>query len=404
VPDSPVAFHRLKLMTDGADVLVARSGTDDYVVLPSDGGALLERLTAGMTPSEATGWYRETYRESVDIDDFLSSMNNLGFIRSPGDATAEPLRTPVRLQRLGGLVFGRMAITGYLAIACGWLVLMAAEVIPPPHTRDVFFTSSLTLVQLFLVFGQTPWIFLHEGAHMLAGRRLGLRSTLAVSNRLHVIAFETRMDGLVGVPRSKRYLPFLAGMIVDVVVVAILSMIGQLARNSPGAWGLAGRLMVASVVPLLVRLSYQFLLYLRTDIYFVISTALGCNDLHGATQAIVRDLLRRATRRNGQVIDLNQWTARDRAVARWYSPFFVLGVSILLAIWILVFGPILVNFITLAIEGMASGSVNSGFVDSAIFVLLVVAQFTLAGVLAWRSRRASRHPKNPTPHHDLEGV
>src|SRR5215813_14706271 len=62
----------------------------------------------------------------------------------------------------------------------------------------------------------------HEGYHALAGRRLGLNSTLRIGHRFIYVVFETSLDGLVAVPRRQRYLPMLAGMLTDVVALAAL--------------------------------------------------------------------------------------------------------------------------------------------------------------------------------------
>ena len=89
-----------------------------------------------------------------------------------------------------------------------------------PRPRNVFFTTSFVVVELTIVFGQLPLSAIHELAHLLAGRRLGLASRIRLSNRFYFVVFETTLDGLVGVPRRQRYLPMLAGMGADVVAMA----------------------------------------------------------------------------------------------------------------------------------------------------------------------------------------
>ncbi len=393
--DSPVDFHELKIVEDGADILVARADLADFVVLPADGGALLTQLVGGMPPKVAASWYRETYLETVDIVDFLESMGELGFLRSDHLAPAVPVASAVRYQALARALFSWVAASIYAGVIVVWLGLILADKIPPPHSQDVFFSSSITAVQLFLVFGQTPWIFLHEGAHMLAGRRLGLPSKLYVSNRLYVIAFETRMDALIGVPRRQRYLPFLAGMIIDVVAISVLSIFGQTLRRSDGLVGNIGELMVASVIPIIVRLAYQFLLYLRTDIYYVLVTAWGCHDLHGATSAMLRNSLWRVLRRPEQKIDLNQWTDRDRQVARWYQPMFAVGAGVLILVALLIYLPIISNFASVAWESLGARELTPGFWDSLIFLALLLGQFALAGFVAWRERRGVAKAHGP---------
>ena len=54
-----------------------------------------------------------------------------------------------------------------------------------------------------------------------------------MSHRLYFVVFETVMDGLVIVPRSKRYLPMLSGMLADLLIVCALTLIAGLA-STPG--------------------------------------------------------------------------------------------------------------------------------------------------------------------------
>ena len=68
--------------------------------------------------------------------------------------------------------------------------------------------------------GQALLALVHESFHVLAGRRLGLRTSVRISRRFYYAVYETRLDGLVSVPRRQRYLVILAGLLADVLVVA----------------------------------------------------------------------------------------------------------------------------------------------------------------------------------------
>src|SRR5262249_9785888 len=237
---------------------------------------------------------------------------------------------------------------------CCWLVLVSRhpELAPRPH--QIFFTDSLLAVQLLIMFGQIPWLFLHEGCHVLAGRRLGLPTELGIGTRLYVIVvFETRMNGLLTVARRKRYLPFLAGMLLDVVGICALGIIGYLCRDGSGQETLAGRVALAMAFPILTRFAYQFILFLQTDVYFVVASALGCHDLHAATRAVVRNRLWRAIGRPDRVIDESVWSDRDRRLARWYAPLFAVGVVVLIGMWLPGLRPGLVGGGRLTRQGVA---------------------------------------------------
>src|ERR1700742_3216378 len=92
-------FHPLSFVPDGEDVVVGRVDTGSYAVLPVDGAELLRKLSAGMKPEAAAEWYRSEFDEEVDIDDFLTEIAELGFVRTAGEAATT--ESPPRFQWLG---------------------------------------------------------------------------------------------------------------------------------------------------------------------------------------------------------------------------------------------------------------------------------------------------------------
>ncbi len=377
---APLPLHPLTRLREGDGVLVGRSDTETYALFPLDGAALLERMIDGMAPAEAGAWYRRTYREPIDIDDFVATLAALDFVRGSAEEAATG-DEPVRLQWLGRALFSPAAFLAYAVLlgAWGWTLVRRPELAPSP--RHVFFTHSALAVELMIVFGQLPWLCAHEGFHVLAGRRLGLPSRLGLGTRLYFVVFETRMPSLLSVERRRRYLPFLAGMLADVLIVASL---GLLAYGCGGAIGLVA---LAMAFPVCTRFAYQFLLFLQTDVYYTVSTALGCYDLHAVTRTLVVNRLWRLLRRPDRVRPEDRWTARDRQVARWYAPFFVGGIGVLLAVWLLALLPVAEGLCRLVWDALSGGTGDPRFWDAALFVTLNVAQLGFLFFLSRRDRR-----------------
>jgi hypothetical protein len=393
--DPPLEFHPLSFVPErGEDeVLVGRPDSESFAVFATEDAALLQRMSEGIPPAEAAAWYEETYGQAVDIADFLMTLAELGFLREEG---AESVSAgPVRFQRLGRIVFSPATLGALVVVVTCWIFVIARHPDLAPNPRQVFFTGSVVLVQLLVVFGQLPWIGLHEGSHVLAGRRLGLPSTLGIGTRLYFVVFETRMNGLLTVPRRQRYLPILAGMLVDLFVISTLSLIAFALRGPAGSEPLAGRLALAIAFPILVRLFYQLLLFLRTDVYFVVANALGCHDLHAAAQALIQNWAWRLLRRSDRLIDQEQWTERDRRAARWYAPFFVLGGAVMIAIGVLVVVPILDHLAHLVWQGLTSSPSGGHFWDSLLFSILNLAQFAAFAFIATRDRLRRRRAARP---------
>jgi hypothetical protein len=391
--DVSIEFHPLTFVAEGADVVVGRAETGSYAVLPKDGAELLQCLRSGMTAAEAAEWYEQSFGEPVDIDDFLESMKELGFIQPPGTAQALPALAPPRFQWLGKALFSVPAWFVYAALVTGAVIGLIAHTNLRPTSSQVYFTGSLVTVQVLLMAGQIPLAFLHESYHVLAGQRLGLRSRLGISNRYTYVVFETISNGLFSVPRRKRYLPILAGILVDIAVVCALDLTAAALRHGDGAIPFAGRLCLALSYSVLARLCWQFLLHLRTDLYYVLSTALNCYDLHEASRSIFFNRLRRLTGRTARMVDETQWTDRDRKIGAWYGWVIVFGFLATVVMTAFVTGPVGFIYVKRLAHGLAAGVGTWRFSDSLFSLALIALQFVLPIYLARRKRRRATRRK-----------
>jgi hypothetical protein len=252
----------------------------------------------------------------------------------------------------------------------------------------------MTVLEVAMLVGQLPLVLLHETAHMLAGRRLGLRTRLSVARRLDYIVFVTTMDGLVTVPRRQRYVPMLAGMLADLLVFAALIGVADVSRRTDGTLSLASEVALGFAYLTLLRLAWQFFFYLQTDLYYVLVTALGCVDLQGTARAVLRDRVDRALRRPVSTDHRASPHPRDLAAARWYSWLLPVGWAASIAILIAGVIPTTVH-ILLTVGGRLVGSgphSAAGLADTVLFVLLNLAQLVILAVLIRRERR----PRSPS--------
>jgi hypothetical protein len=392
--DRPVLLHPLVFLDEGTEVTVGRADVDGYAVLPAEGADLLRRLDEGLTPGEAADWYQQTHGERVDIDGFLDDLDELGFLRDPGEAPHSTL--PVRWERLGRMVFSP-AGAGCLAaalLASAIAMLRSPELVPGYH--DLFFTHYMTVLELVTFLGQFPLILLHETAHALAGRRLGLRTRLSIDRRLYYVVFVTAMDGLVTVPRRKRFVPMLAGMLADLTVFAVLILVADIARRTDGALSLASNVALAFAYMTLLRLAWQFFFYLQTDLYYVTVTVLGCVDLQSTARKVLRDHLGRALRRPVPPDDRAGAHPRDLAVARWYSWLLLVGWTASIAILIAAVIPAATHVLATVSDRFADSGPHSAadLADSIVFVLLNLAQLVILAAFMLRDRNRRLGPRS----------
>ena len=386
MPDQYLAIAPLTFVVEHDGVLVGRPDRDSYAVLPADGAALLRRLQAGDSIEQAEEWYRVTYGDDIDMDGFVESLEDFDFL-SDGAATSARHSTVLQ-QRLGAAMFSRLSlIVGGLLVLL-WLVVIVNQPDLAPHPSQVFFIDSILAAQLLMVFGQIPLLGLHESCHVLAGWRAGLPSRLGISSRMFFIVFETQLNGLLGLPRRRRYLPFLAGIYFDLVFIALCGLTASLSRDPDGTISWFGRLALALAFPVLMRMTWQGLLFLRTDLYYLIAAALGCHDLDGAARVKGRNLLR--TLRCLPPVDESDWSDRDRAIARWYAPAAGVGAVLLTISTALVIQQLLQAAWQLCAAGLAAGHRDPHFWDVTISLAICFGQLLLLLILRIRAHRQAR--------------
>jgi hypothetical protein len=407
VSTATVRLHPLTYLPEHDDVVVGRTDTDSYAVFPQDGAELIRQLAAGRTLEDAARWYEQTYGDRVDLADFLQTLTELDFLADAGPATgAEPAAPagstpPARMpwQRLGAAVFSPVGWLVVGAVAAAAVVVCALRPELRPSRDHVFFSRYLLVVEIGVAAGQLVLVLLHEVCHVLAGRRLGLRCHIRLGRRLYFLVFETVLDGLVIVPRHRRWLPMLAGMIFDVVAMCALTLVAAAVYGPGPAPSLAAGLCLALAFTTLPRVAMEFLFFLRTDVYYLVSTLCGCVDLHTTSREMVTNALWSLLRRPDRRADPVRWHPKDVRAARWYAPLFVVGYAVAFALLAGVLVPIVWRFASTAVVAAMTLDVRSAaFWDATGLLVLNGAQPALAGVLALRERaRRATNPRSVPP-------
>lgn len=392
-PGQPAPMlHPLTFVEEGDQVIIGRPDIDSFAVFPADAAAVVRRLRGGGELAAVAAWYEATYGEAADIDDFIETLRDLGFIRADGDVPAEfPAPPAVRWSRAGAIMLSAPALTLY-ALAAGFAVYLVI-VVPAlrPGPSKVFFSKSLLLILSVATVVQFAGIAWHEGFHVLAGRRLGLASKLSIGRRLYFVVFQTTLVGLMGVPSRKRILPFCAGLIADALLVSALTGFAEVSLLSGGpAWIV--RVSVAMVYMTLLRMLWQAMIFMETDLYHVFASALRCPDLHRMTRIYLQDRLARLRGQPDAAGELG-WNARDLRIVRRYAPFVVSGSTAMIGLAAAGTLPVLAGLAVRVYHGIVTGHLASAwFWDALLTAMAVLSQFAVVAVIAIRDRKRRAKP------------
>ena len=335
--DTVVVVEPFTRQPDGEDIIIGRVETGVFLAVPPEAVQVLEELEAGKSVGEVSDAYRDRHGEELDLGPFLGVLESKGIVRQAAGAnpaeTAGKASGPVKLryhfssfpQPLARALFSRPVLAlGFAAIATA-LAAIAFDPSLAARPRDWYFPDHRTASIVILTAATYLALFLHELAHLVAARALGVNSRLGIGHRLWVLVVETDLTGLWSVPKRQRYLPLLAGVLVDAVSAAVLIL--ALLANKRGWWPVSlfyTRLLRAAVFTYAMRIVWQFLLFVRTDLYFVVASAFSCKNLLGDTEVFLRNQAARFLR---WIPAQNQSgiPPQERRVIHWFAWVWLAG-------------------------------------------------------------------------------
>jgi putative peptide zinc metalloprotease protein len=389
-PDSRVRVHPFTVQQEGEEFVLGRSG-GAYIAVPGEAIEILETLHGGKTLSETQELFFERHGERPDLDEFLAGLASRGFVEpiatdDTSPAQGPPLILPADDEAEAGAIptlarwlFGRIALTLYTLtiLTAGVAIVLHPTIVPG---RSSLFCPQHRTLNGLLLFAFTCFsISIHEIGHLLAARSVGVRSRIGIGHRLWVVVAETDLSGLWSVPRRQRYLPLLAGCIVDLVAAALLLFV-LFAESMHWLRLSAGlhQLVSAMIFVDLMRILWQCYLFVRTDVYYVIATLTGCKNLIEDTVAFLRNQLARRipTLRR---IDQSAIPPREMRVVRVYSVIWLAGRLLSLGVLVFVIFPLAAFYVRslaaacrLGIAAHPYAFLDTLFVTAAFLVPLLV--------------------------------
>lgn len=284
----------LSVQQEGEQYYVGNAQLDEFYQFPEEGLRIIRMLQEGASTGEVKARLAAASDENLDVDEFVDTLLEIGFIHPHGESDRYEAAIAARDSaekrlifkadpRLARAVFSRPMLAIYLAIVgtAAWSALV------DPRLRlnfDAFYLEhdlTLTLFVLLLLYAFTA--SLHELGHMLAAARQGVQSRLGFSNRMWDIVAEADMTGLLALPRRKRYLPLAAGMMVDVLSISTITLLLKVLIPA-GGHPFAVQLLQALALQITISIFWQFSIFLKTDVYYIVCNFFGYTDLNAQAQ------------------------------------------------------------------------------------------------------------------------
>ncbi|MEU7631626.1 site-2 protease family protein [Nocardia sp. NPDC049220] len=392
LPTSRIHLHDLAIREDGGEWIVGRFEARQFVAVPREGAVAIDLLHEGLSVQQATERLAHSEGCEFDVLSFVRELIVLGFVAEIDDhpVPCEPPRRAsfprVRPEHV------RFAQNPILPVLFGCLMLAAvvAFVVRPelrPSFRDLLWSphGSLVLALSFV----TGWslVFVHEMAHFVTARATDVHARIQLGTRLQFLVAETDISGIELAPRRYRLTAYLAGIATNLSVAAVAVLFLTVTDETT----VAHRILAAVMVLALLPLPFQLMVFMRTDVYFVLQDLTACHNLFGDGTAYARYIGNQLRDRlSGRRRTLNDPSLHlpphERRAVRIYSVVLVVGTVLCLAMLATFALPADLSLIARAIARLGPGQPPAANLDSIVVILILGGTHTLWAVTWWRKR------------------
>jgi len=385
---SRVVFHPLTMRRDGDGWVIGRTDTGDFAAMPPAAHRAIALLSAGRTIGEVAEALRRETGKDIAVADFVTQLDRMGFlsaIDSQGRGGPSPVRASLPWLRPQHVRWLLSPLASWLtaAIIASAAVLVIADPGVLPGYRDLVWSRHSGLV--LLVDTAIGWalVWLHELGHLATARAAGVPGRFSLSTRLQFLVAQTDVSGIWAAPRRVRLTVYLAGIAVDLLVASACLLAVGLAHPV----GLTRKLLLVAVLEAVLELPAEFLIFMRTDVYFLVQDLSGCANLYAAGSAQVRYLARRL--RHPEAPDPAQaLPPAERSAVRAYCWLLLCGTAGCIAAATVITVPAAIALFGHAISEL-SGSAPAARADGAA-AIAVSGAYQILWLRAWWRRHGGR--------------
>ncbi|MFC0865353.1 hypothetical protein ACFHYQ_23965 [Sphaerimonospora cavernae] len=397
-----VRLRELGFRQDGQEWIVGRVDGDEFVAVPYEGMRAIRLLLEGATVEEAERRLHAETGAEFDIHDFVRTLGELGMVDTaggrpvPGGPARAPSFSRLHARHVRWTLNPLLHMAVGLVIAAGIVAGIAVAALRPenvPGWRDLLWSERGTLVLVSQAAVGWTLIFLHELAHLTTARAVGVPGRIRLGTRLQFLAVQTEVSGVWLAERRIRLTVYLAGMATDAAACSAALILTAVVGPHPA--------LSLIVLTSLTMLATQFLVFMRTDVYFLLQDLMGCRNMYGDASAYFRHLALRMLGRPSRD-PLAGLPSRERRNLRVYTVLLVVGTAICLGVALTVTLPVTLALLSRAVAGLLSPPDPLAVLDAVAVVLAVVVVQVLWARAWWRRhgprvRRAlSRRPMPAT--------
>ena len=388
---SRVRLRPLSSRRDGDGWVVGRPETGDFIAVPDVAQRVITLLGEGRTVDEAAARLRAETGTQFAVADFVAALDDLGFVGSVDDvarANGPDIRPSLPWLRPAHVRWLLHPLAPLLAAGFAVVVVVMIALHPAltPSYHVLVWNRHAGLV--LAVDAAIGWslVLLHELAHLATARAANAPARISLSTRLQFLVAQTDVSGVWAAPRRSRMSVYLAGIAVNIGVAGTFLLILGLAEPR----GLTRSLLAVAVAESLLTLPMQLMVFMRTDLYFVLQDLSGCANLYADGSAYLAYLGHETAGRVRPAAGRGPDPTRDRRPAerraiRGYSVILLVGTVICLAVEFTVSLPALILLLVRTVSEIGASPV--GTADGCVALLILLTWQVLWACRWWQRHR-----------------
>ncbi|WP_127537663.1 PqqD family protein [Paenibacillus illinoisensis] len=319
---SKICANHLTVQKDGEEYTIGDPEQSIYIRIPIEGVLAIELMDGINTLDEISNLLKKNHDVDVDIIDFVETLLELNLIHKFNDEVLVTLKASKDERggrvKVGRLLFNKFTVFVYLISFVASIIIFTFNPALLPSYQDYFiFNESVGLSLLILFLISWSLTILHESAHYFAASSLGVPVNFKISIRWFWMVIEANMNSLWSIERKKRYLPFLAGMAWDSVIL-LLALVCQYIYQQDSI--IVGYMRLIVLIQI-YKFLWHLLIFFRTDLYYVLITITNSSNLLG--QAIL--YLRKIYSKNAR-IEWSKLRQNEQTLSRIFSFIYLLGI------------------------------------------------------------------------------
>jgi putative peptide zinc metalloprotease protein len=384
---SRVRLRALSQRRDRDGWVIGRPETGDFIAIPDVAVRVIALLADRLTVDEVAARLRAETGTRFAVADFVAALDELGFVGSIDDlvrddaADARPSLPWLRPEHVRWLLHP-LAPVVVAAFAVVSVIMLALHPTLLPSYHALVWSQRVGLVLVANAAIGWTLVLLHELAHLATSRAAGAPSRITLSTRLQFLVAQTDVSGVWAAPRRSRITVYLAGIAANVCLAGTCLLVLGVANPH----GVVRSLLAVAVTETALMLATQLMVFMRTDLYFVLQDLTGCANLYADGSAYLRYLGRGSVRRWPAATDPSlAYPATQRRAIRVYSVVLLAGTAICLGVEFALSLPALIVLLVRAVAELGATLLTT--LDGCAALMILLTWQALWALSWWRRHR-----------------